>query len=372
MSTAMRILTVVGARPQFIKAAVVSRAVAAWNGSAPRRMVDEVLVHTGQHYDDEMSGSFFRELHLPRPAYDLGVGSGSHGVQTGRMLERLEPVMEQERPDWVLVYGDTNSTLTGALAASKLGVPVAHVEAGLRSYNRAMPEEINRVLTDHLSRILLCPTTRAIKNLSCEGIVRGVHLAGDVMYDSLLYNLERAGSGEDVLAGQGVRPGGYALATIHRAESTDDPAVLRGMFAGLGRLELPVLLPLHPRTRRALEEAGSAPLPGSVRVIPPVPYLAMLVLEKHARLILTDSGGLQKEAFWLKVPCVTLRHETEWVETVEAGWNRLAGTDPDAIESAVRQSLTGQPPEPGNPYGDGQAGGRIVATLAAHATRVEP
>ena len=361
----MRLLTVVGARPQFIKAAVVSRAIPAFNARSRRdRQIQEMMVHTGQHYDDNMSAIFFKELNMPAPAYHLGVGSGPHGQQTARMLERLEPVIEQERPDLVLVYGDTNSTLAGSLTASKLRIPMAHVEAGLRSYNRAMPEEINRVITDHLSALLFCPTDRAVKNLSCEGIVTGVHQVGDVMYDSLLYNLARADQHTGVLAELGLRPGQYGVATIHRAETTDRPETLAGILSALGRLGLPVVVPLHPRSRAVLDAAGIARVSDSVRLMPPVSYHEMLMLERHARLILTDSGGVQKEAFLLGVPCITLRNETEWVETVELGWNRLAGTDPDAIVMAAHGALEETRSERGGPYGAGHAADAILAIVA--------
>ncbi len=366
----MKLLTVVGARPQFIKAAMVSRAILTWNERKPEnRHIREVLVHTGQHYHDEMSGTFFRELDIPSPAYNLEVGSGPHGQQTGRMLEKLERVIQQEKPDWALVYGDTNSTLAGGIAASKLGIPVAHVEAGLRSYNRAMPEEINRVIVDHVSSLLLCPTDRAVKNLNCEGIVEEVHLVGDVMYDSLRYNLGRIGGSTAILERLNVQPQGYGLATIHRAETTDRQETLRGLMDALARIGLPIVVPLHPRTQRVLERAGMAPLPGEIRLVAPVSYHEMLVLEQHARLILTDSGGVQKEAFWLRVPCVTLRNETEWVETVESGWNRLTGTDPTQIVENARQSLQGLAPEPGAPYGDGHSAEKITGILAR--TRME-
>lgn len=361
----MKVLTVVGARPQFIKAAVVSRAIPVFNESHHRdRRIQEVMVHTGQHYDDNMSAVFFQELNMPEPAHHLGVGSGSHGQQTARMLERLEPVMERERPDLVLVYGDTNSTLAGSLAAGKVRIPVAHVEAGLRSYNRAMPEEINRVVTDHLSALLFCPTDRAVKNLSCEGIVTGVHRVGDVMYDSLLYNLARADRRAGVLAELGLQQGQYGLATIHRAESTDRPETVTGILSSLGRLGLPIVVPLHPRTRAVLDAAGVGHVSGPVRLIAPVSYHEMLILERHARLILTDSGGVQKEAFLLGIPCVTLRNETEWVETVEAGWNRVAGTAPDAVEAAARLALEAVCPERGQPYGDGHAAEAILGIVA--------
>lgn len=363
----MKLLTVIGARPQFIKAAVLSRALPSFNGrQGGRRTIQEVLVHTGQHYDDDMSEVFFRELGIPAPTHHLGVGSGPHGQQTGRMLEGLERVMEKEAPDIVLVYGDTNSTLAGGLAAAKLHVPIAHVEAGLRSYNRAMAEEVNRVLVDHLSAWLFCPTTRAVKNLSCEGLVSGVHHVGDVMYDSLRYNLERSGAGTNLLSALGLKPNEYALATIHRAETTDQPEILRGLIQAFGLIGLPVLLPLHPRTRNVMRQAGIERSSSNLRLIPPVSYHDMLSLERQARLILTDSGGVQKEAFWLGRPCVTLRGETEWVETVEEGWNRVAGTDPESVVAAVRAALEQNLPEPGKPYGDGRAAERILDVLAVH------
>jgi len=362
----MKLLTVVGARPQFIKAAVVSRAIAAFNARAVSGLrMEEVLVHTGQHYDDNMSAVFFQELRMSEPAHHLGVGSGPHGQQTGRMLEGLERVMHQERPDLVLIYGDTNSTLAGALAASKLGLPVAHVEAGLRSYNRTMPEEINRVVADHLSALLLCPTACAVKNLSCEGVVAGVHQVGDVMYDSLLFNLQQAAQHAGILDRLGLQSGQYGLVTIHRAENTDRPETLRTLIATLGNLGLPVVFPLHPRTTVAMQAARIG-AHGNIRLIPPVSYQEMLILERNARLILTDSGGVQKEAFLLGVPCVTLRSETEWVETVEAGLNRVAGTEPDAILDAARAFLDKVPSASTQPYGNGHAAEAILEIVTEH------
>jgi len=324
----MKVLTVVGARPQFVKAAPVARALAA-------RGITEVLVHTGQHYDAGLSDVFFEQLHLPRPAHHLGVGSASHGVQTARTLEALEGVILAERPDWVLVYGDTNSTLAGALAAAKVLVPVAHVEAGLRSFNRAMPEEINRVVADHLSQLLFCPTDAAVANLAAEGISRGVHKVGDVMLDSVLYNLRLAEQTADPLAELGLNPREYYLATVHRAGNTDDPDRLRRLVGLLASLDRPVILPLHPRTAKALETHEIETRGGSLRPVEPVPYLQMLLLERNARAILTDSGGVQKEAYFFKTPCVTLRGETEWVETVEAGWNALVSADPERFAAAM-------------------------------------
>jgi UDP-N-acetylglucosamine 2-epimerase len=362
-----KLLTVVGARPQFVKAAVLSRLLSRHHRTPAG--LSEVLVHTGQHYDPGLSSVFFTELEMPRPDYYLGVGSGPHGQQTGRMVERLETVMVQERPSCVLVYGDTNSTLAGSLAASKLGLPIAHVEAGLRSYNRAMPEEINRVIADHLAALLFCPTSQAVKNLSCEGLVKGVHLVGDIMYDSLLHHLNRAQQTSDILSRLGAAAGGYGLATVHRAETTADRQKLERLFQAFGRLEVPIIVPLHPRTQAVLD---SAALPPAVWVIEPVSYYDMLILERHARLILTDSGGVQKEAYWLRVPCITLRAETEWVETVDSGWNRLAGTDPDAIVEAAASLQESPPPPTGQPYGNGQAGQAILDILTRYITEVQP
>jgi UDP-GlcNAc3NAcA epimerase len=309
------ILTVVGARPQFIKAAAVSRALA-------REGLREILVHTGQHFDDGMSTVFFEELEIPMPAYNLGVNRLSHGAMTGRMLERLEAVILVEKPDTVLVYGDTNSTMAGALAAAKSRVPVAHVEAGLRSFSRWMSEEINRVVTDHLSELLFCPTQTAVRNLVREGITEGVHAVGDVMYDTTLATVARAESCSAILETLGLLPKTYAVATVHRAENTDEP---RRLMRLLGWLEeavhtRPVILPIHPRTRKAIASLGA---PKGVRLIDPLGYIDMTRLVHEAAAIFTDSGGLQKEAYFHRVPCVTLREETEWVETIDAGWNRL-------------------------------------------------
>jgi UDP-N-acetylglucosamine 2-epimerase len=347
----MKVLSVVGARPQFIKASAVSRAL--------RARHDEILVHTGQHYDDDMSALFFRELGVPEPDVHLGIGSGTHGEQTAGMICGLERAILDRHPDVVLVYGDTNSTLAGALAAAKLTVPVAHVEAGLRSFNRSMPEEINRVVADHLATWLFCPSARARENLIREGITTGVSVVGDVMADVLADTAGRVPAG--VLARYGVAPGHYLLATMHRSGNTDRPERLRRLFDALGRLAEPVVFPLHPRTKAACAAQGIA-TPANVRAIDPLGYLEMIALERCARMILTDSGGVQKEAYWLGVPCVTLREETEWIETVDAGWNRLAGDDPDRIVDAVR---TFAPPSNRPPlYGDGFASGRIAEILA--------
>jgi UDP-GlcNAc3NAcA epimerase len=355
----MKVLSVVGARPQFIKAAPVSRAL--------RLVAHEVLVHTGQHYDYEMSAVFFQELHIPEPDYNLGVGSGPHGWQTGQMLIRLEEVLLAEKPDWVLVYGDTNSTLAGALAAVKLHVPMAHVEAGLRSFNRQMPEEHNRVLTDHAADLLFCPTQTAVNNLAREGIAQGVHLVGDVMYDAVLYNTSLAEERSDALVRLGLAPRGYALATIHRPHNTDDPDRLQNILSALAEIDLPIVFPAHPRTRQRMADFNlqvrQYPI-ANIHLTDPVGYLDMLVLEKNARLILTDSGGVQKEAYYFAVPCLTLREETEWLETVETGWNRLVGADRAAIvQSAHRFQPEGSPP---TIFGDGHAAETIVELLAGH------
>ncbi len=356
MTPVQRILSVVGARPQFVKAAPVSRAL--------RQVAHEVLVHTGQHYDREMSDVFFAELHIPPPDYNLGVGSGPHGRQTGQMLTRIEEVLLAEQPDWLLVYGDTNSTLAGALAAVKLHVPVAHVEAGLRSFNRRMPEEHNRTLTDHAADLLFCPTSTAVDNLAREGIVHGVHMVGDVMLDALLYNIALADRQSTALTRLGLAAGDYALVTVHRPANTDDPIHLQAIVAALDEIarELAVVFPVHPRARQALAALPSAPR--RLQLLEPLGYLDMLTLERHARLILTDSGGVQKEAYILAVPCLTLRDETEWIETVVAGWNVLVGADHDAILHAARTFHPSGTPPPA--FGDGHAAERIAGILAGH------
>ena len=350
----MKIVTIVGARPQLIKAAPVSQAL--------RAAHEEILIHTGQHYDREMSDLFFEELHIPRPTYELGIGSGAHGWQTGQMLQRIEEVLLAEKPAWVLVYGDTNSTLAGALAAVKLSIPLAHVEAGLRSFNRTMPEEHNRVLTDHCADLLFCPTPTAVKLLAAEGITRGVHLVGDVMVDALLAHGALARRHAPLPARLHLHARGFILATIHRPYNTDDPARLAATLAALAGLELPVIFPVHPRTRAALTRSGLT-LPDNVTALDPISYLDMLALEQLAALIVTDSGGVQKEAYCFAVPCITLRPETEWVETVAAGWNRLVWGDAAQVAAAARRPWPTTPPPPS--FGDGHAAARISALLAA-------
>jgi UDP-GlcNAc3NAcA epimerase len=357
----LKVATIVGARPQFVKAAVVSRQLRAIPD------VHEVLIHTGQHYDDSMSQVFFDELQIPLPDFSLGIGSGPHGAQTGRMLSAIEEVLGRERPDWVLVYGDTNSTLAGALAAVKLHIPVAHVEAGVRSFNRRMPEEINRVLTDHAADLLFAPTATAIENLRREGIEDSkVALVGDVMYDAALYYAERANNKSSVLERLAVQKNGYALVTVHRAENTDDAIRLQAIIEAVHALSqtLPVIFPVHPRTRTVLREKYASLSTEKVLAIDPVGYLDMVMLEKNARLVATDSGGVQKEAFFYRVPCVTLRDETEWVETVDLGWNRVVPpTDKDSVTKNLFEALNALPGKEAFPYGEGRSSEKIAKLL---------
>ncbi len=352
----MKVITVVGARPQFIKMAPVSRAL--------RKRFKEVVVHTGQHYDYEMNGIFFDELHIPKPDYNLGVGSGTHGYQTGEMLKGIEKVLMKEEPDFVLVYGDTNSTLAGALAAVKLHIPVAHVEAGLRSFDRRMPEEINRVLTDHASNILFAPTKTAVENLKNEGIEKDVYLVGDVMVDALLHNIKLA-EGSRILEELNLRPREYNLVTVHRAENTDYSENLRGIVNALASSGEKMVFPAHLRTVKALKRYGlyeRLKNSDEVLLIDPVGYLDMLAMEKNARRILTDSGGVQKEAYVLRVPCITLRTTTEWVETIQDGWNVLVGSDTAKILHALH-TFSPSPETHKNRFGDGNASEKIVEVL---------
>lgn len=357
----MRILSVVGARPQFIKAAAVSRAFS--------EKCNEILVHTGQHYDKNMSDIFFEELAIPHPHYNLMVGSGSHGKQTGEMLEKLEAVMIKEKPDCVLVYGDTNSTLAGALAAAKLRIPIAHVESGLRSFDRTIPEEVNRVLTDHLSKWLFCPTDTAIDNLKAEGMTKGLHQVGDVMCDTVLYYKDMAAKnfGDtwrnclEYLYEE--KPGcdKYYLATMHRADHTESPEALTEVLTAFEQLDAPVIFPVHPRTRLLTDKLVREKNYENVHFIKPVSYLLMLCLITGAAKAITDSGGLQKEAYILKTPCITVREQTEWVETLNGGWNVLAHADKADI---VKKCFL-PPPDLSahtNYYGDGHAS-ELIANL---------
>jgi UDP-N-acetylglucosamine 2-epimerase len=371
----MKLITIVGARPQFIKASAIIRAIQEFNKREKR--IREILVHTGQHYDYLMNKVFFEELKLPEPDYHLGVGSGSHARQTGMMLERIEAVLEKEKPHVVMVYGDTNSTLAGALAAAKLNIPVAHVEAGLRSYNRTMPEEINRLLTDHLSTILFCPTDQSIRNLLKEGIKdsKGVVVkkVGDVMYDSILYYSKIAEENSTILHDlslvnpQSTIPNRqYYLATLHRAENTDSLKRLISILKALNKIgrNTPIILPIHPRTKKVIKIYRLFSRFKDIKFVDPVSYLDMLKLEKNAKAILTDSGGIQKEAYWFGVPCFTLREETEWVETIKQGWNKLVGSEEKEIVEAVSQFKGKSLPEKRpSLFGDGKAGEAIVRLL---------
>ena len=350
----MKIISVVGARPEFIQAAPVSRAL--------RRDHTEILVHTGQHYDYRMSQVFFEHLSLPEPDVNLEVGSGGHGQQTAEMVARLERTLIEQRPDLVIVRGDTNSTLAGALAASKLHIPLAHIEAGERSFNKRMPEEINRLVADRLADVLLCITRSAIRHLADEGITEGVYYTGDVMLDALQQNLAVARHRSTILSKMDLSTDSYLLATVHRAGNTDDPDNLRGILTAFNAIREPIVFPIHPRTRAAIDRLDLSFAP-HLRPIEPVGYLDMLLLESHARAILTDSGGVQREAYFLSIPCITLREETELMETVEVGWNRLVGTNPEHILATVREFI---PPIEHPPlFGDGQAAERIADILNA-------
>jgi UDP-GlcNAc3NAcA epimerase len=349
----LRVLTVIGNRPQFVKAAAVSDRL--------RAGAEEVLVHTGQHYDDELSRVFFDELRLPRPEHHLELGGGSNTAQTARMLTALEPLIAAERPDVVLVYGDTNSTMAGALAGAQAGVPVAHVEAGMRSYDRAMPEELNRVVADHCAALLLCSSERAADALRGERVVGEIVVVGDVMVDVAQMLVPRARERREALAACGVSPGEYLIATAHRAGNVDDPARLERLVELLLAVPGPVVLPLHPRTRARAQAAGLLErLEGGVRVAPPLGYMDFTALVVNARAALTDSGGVQKEAYLAGVPCVTLRSTTEWTETVDAGWNTLVDLDADAAVAALERPVPAERPPL---YGDGRAGERVVEAL---------
>jgi len=355
----VKILTIVGARPQFIKASAISRCIQNHYSSD----IDEIIVHTGQHFDANMSDIFFEELRIPKPKYFLNIGGASHGRMTGRMLEGIEDVLVSEKPDQVLVYGDTNSTLAGGLAASKLHIPVAHVEAGLRSFNRQMPEEINRVLTDHLSTYLLCPTQVAVNHLRNEGIEKGVHLVGDVMYDVALFYGQIVDGNSSIFAQLNLEKENYLLVTCHRAENTDDKNRLENILMALNELSqnIRVVFPIHPRTLKFIDQYQLQDYLKNIDVLNPLSYLDLVTLQKHSKAILTDSGGVQKEAFFYQVPCITLRDETEWVETIELGWNQLVGASASAILNAYQYLKIGN--KGFNPYGDGQTSFKIIDLL---------
>ncbi len=352
----MKILTVIGARPQFVKAAPVSKVLRAAGH-------EEFLVHTGQHYDPQMSQIFFDEMGIPEPNINLEVGSGQHGWQTAQMLMGIEKLLLEEKPDYILLYGDTNSTLAGSLAAVKLHIPIAHVEAGLRSFNRRMPEEHNRVLTDHASDLLFCPTEVSAQHLANEGITKGVHIVGDVMYNAVLGFTERSEKNSTLLNSLNIAPNDYLLATVHRPANTDNVDNLRAIFEAFRELDENIIFPVHPRTRGKIANLidNMAEFAPKLKLIAPVGYLDMLSLAKNAKTVLTDSGGLQKEAYWLATPCVTLRSETEWVETVNIGWNTLVGADKKKILVAVNDKKT--PKERPSIYGDGHAAEKIAKIL---------
>ncbi|WP_461533206.1 non-hydrolyzing UDP-N-acetylglucosamine 2-epimerase [Sinomicrobium sp.] len=355
----MKILTIIGARPQFIKAATVSRTIKNY------RDITEIIVHTGQHFDTNMSDVFFEEMNIPKPDYNLGIGGGTHGLQTGQMLIKLEEVILEQAPDWVLVYGDTNSTLAGALAASKLHIPIAHIEAGLRSFNKKMPEEINRILTDQVSEILFTPTEIADKNLLSEGVNKHkIKYSGDVMYDAALFYGKMADDKSTILEDIGEREKEYILCTVHRAENTDSSERLKSIFKNLEKIasDYRLVIPLHPRTEKALKELNFDFAKTDIHFIDPVGYIDMVKLEKQAGLIITDSGGVQKEAYFHKVPCLTLRNETEWLELVDKGYNALI-KNIDKLASLVQSQWRRPMEHTENLYGDGEAALKIVETL---------
>nr|WP_321497970.1 UDP-N-acetylglucosamine 2-epimerase (non-hydrolyzing) [uncultured Methanolobus sp.] len=352
----MKVATIVGVRPQFVKASVVSREL--------RKKHEEILIHTGQHYDYKMNEVFFDELNIPVPDYFLEIGSGSHGYQTGEMLKSIEDVLIKEEPDLVLTYGDTNSTLAGALAASKLHIKTAHIESGLRSFDRTMPEEINRILTDHCSDILFCPTQNAVNNLKNEGIIDNVFLTGDVMADSVIYNKDIAEKQSDILDKLDLIKGEYLLATIHRASNTDNVDNLKSIVDAFSELDQTLVFPIHPRTEKMLETCNLYDeLASSVKLIDPVGFIDFIKLMNNSKMILTDSGGIQKEAYILKVPCITLRENTEWIETIEDGWNVLVGANKDNIIKRVNDFIPSLSTHKER-FGNGNASERIIKVLS--------
>lgn len=349
----MKIITVIGARPQFIKAAAVSKKL--------REKNEEIIIHTGQHYDENMSNIFFEELEIPKPDYNLNVGSGGHGLQTGSMMIKIEEIFKKEKPDCVLVYGDTNSTIAAALTASKMLIPVAHVEAGLRSFNKAMPEEQNRILTDHISKYLFTPAENAVKNLKEEGISENVFNVGDVMYDAILHFTNIAEVKSDIINRLNLEEEKYILATVHRAENTNNPNRLKNIVKAFNACSQNIVLPLHPRTKKYIEEYGLS-FNSNIKIIEPVGYLDMIMLEEHSEKIVTDSGGVQKEAFFMNKPCITLRDETEWIETVQNGWNVVVGADVEKIVDSINNFVPNS--QRIEHYGDGNAADKIIKIIS--------
>jgi UDP-GlcNAc3NAcA epimerase len=364
-----KLAIVVGARPNFIKIAPIIKAIEKNNGCSNGRFIQPFLIHTGQHYDFQMSQVFFQELAIPEPDIHLAIGSGTHGEQTGRAMIEIEKVLVEHRPDMVMVVGDVNSTLAAALVAAKMQIPVAHVEAGLRSFDRTMPEEINRVLTDHVSDILFCPTRTAVENLGREGVTDAVYLTGDVMVDALM-GCREAAEKSQILERLRLSSRQYLVATVHRAANTDERANLQSILAALSASGERVVFPIHPRTRKAMERMAVEPPGENVSLVEPLGYVDFLKLVSHARKVLTDSGGLQKEAYILGVPCVTLRENTEWLETLDSGWNTLVGSDEAKILAALRNPLTTAQSRAA--YGDGRSSVVIVEILAEYGCHVPP
>lgn len=363
----MKIVTIVGARPQFIKASAITHCIQ----QEFNEKIDEIMIHTGQHFDANMSDIFFKDLEIPKPKYHLNIAGVNHGAMTGRMMEGIEEIIVNEEPEMVLVYGDTNSTLAGALVASKLHIPIAHIEAGLRSFNRCMPEEINRVLTDHVSSLLFCPTDLAVQNLKQEGITDGVYQVGDVMYDVALYFADKAKSQSKILETLALAKKQYILVTCHRAENTNNSMRLEGILQALVEIakDTKVILPLHPRTHKYIQEFGFEHYLKDLCVLEPLSYLDLVALEQSAAFILTDSGGVQKEAFFYKVPCLTMRDQTEWVETVELGWNRLVGASKEKILFAFENKVLGQ--LNAAPYGQGNSSQKIIKTMVLNLETID-
>jgi UDP-GlcNAc3NAcA epimerase len=361
----MKIITIIGARPQFIKASAISREIRKYNKKTNKK-IEEVIIHTGQHFDNNMSEVFFTELNIPQPDFNLKISNLDHGAMTGRMLEEVEKVLQEQQPDWVIVYGDTNSTLAGVLAASKLHIPIAHIEAGLRSFNKKMPEEINRIIADHTSSLLFSPTSDALKNLKNEGISKNVYNVGDVMHDVTLYYKGKANM-EIALNKWKVTKFNYVLCTIHRAENTDSAECISSILDALCEISKKntVLLPIHPRTKKIMQNLNNKEWAKNITILEPLSYLEMLRLEMSAKVIITDSGGIQKEAFFHKIPCITIRNETEWVETVSLGWNQVVGADKELILDAYSKIDSKINNRVYNvfPYGDGKASARILNHL---------